>query len=125
MAQGVPGLPVAIIAAGGVLAWSGIYDKKLADVLGTLLKGSQPKGAPTGTPFNVSLTSDTSGSSGSVTPAGGNPSGGSAAANQAMGKMMATAYGWGSGAEWTALNNLVMSESGWSATITNPSSGAA
>jgi hypothetical protein len=41
-----------------------------------------------------------------------------------MGRMMATAYGWGMGAEWTALNNIVMAESGWSATVVNPGSTA-
>lgn len=44
--------------------------------------------------------------------------GGSASANQALGKQMAAAYGW-SGAEWTALNNIVEAESGWVTTIHN------
>jgi hypothetical protein len=37
---------------------------------------------------------------------------------------MAAAYGWGSGAEWTALNNIVMAESGWSDTAANSTSDA-
>jgi hypothetical protein len=60
-----------------------------------------------------------------VSASGGNATGGSNSANEALGKSMAAAYGWGSGTEWTALNNVVMRESGWSSTVTNPSSGAA
>lgn len=36
----------------------------------------------------------------------------------------AQAYGWGSGAQWNALNSLVMSESGYCHTIKNPTSTA-
>lgn len=37
---------------------------------------------------------------------------------------MAAAYGWGAGAEWTAFNNVAMSESGWCQFATNRQSGA-
>jgi hypothetical protein len=37
---------------------------------------------------------------------------------------MAAAYGWDSGAEWTALNDVAMEESGWDANAANPSSDA-
>lgn len=46
------------------------------------------------------------------------------AANKALARQLASAYGWGSGSEWTALNNVVMAESGWNNLATNPSSGA-
>jgi phage-related protein len=51
-------------------------------------------------------------------------SGGSDSANQALGKQMAAAVGW-TGAQWDAFNAVVMDESGWSSTITNPTSTAA
>lgn len=46
-------------------------------------------------------------------------------ANQALGQQMAaqSPYGW-TGAEWVALNNIVMSESGWDALIVNDTSTA-
>lgn len=44
-------------------------------------------------------------------------------ANQKLGQQLAAAQGW-TGAQWTALNNLVMRESGWCNTIQNPSSTA-
>jgi hypothetical protein len=47
------------------------------------------------------------------------------AANAALGRQMAAAspYSW-SGAQWTALNNIVMAESGWNQTAENTGSGA-
>ena len=48
----------------------------------------------------------------------------SANSNVALGQEMASAYGWGSGAEWTCLDELWTHESGWSATAANPSSDA-
>jgi resuscitation-promoting factor RpfB len=37
----------------------------------------------------------------------------SADSNVALGQQMASAYGWGSGAEWTCLDELWTRESGW------------
>ena len=53
----------------------------------------------------------------------GNPSGGTPQQNQRLGQVMAARYGW-TGQQWTALNNIVMAESGWNTSATNPSSGA-
>ena len=41
----------------------------------------------------------------------------------ALGQTMAAAYGW-SGAEWVALNNVAMRESGWNPNAQNPTSSA-
>lgn len=53
----------------------------------------------------------------------GGPAAGSAAQAQRMAMKMAALVGW-TGSLWTALNDLVMRESGWSMTATNPTSGA-
>lgn len=63
------------------------------------------------------------GSPGRITSQGGQPSG-SDKANQSLGRVLAASYGWGSGSEWTALDNIVMAESGWSDTAENPSGAA-
>ncbi len=42
----VPGLPVAFIAAGGLLVWSGIYNQTLTASLGSILKGNAPTAGP-------------------------------------------------------------------------------
>jgi len=48
----------------------------------------------------------------------------SALANQQLGQQLAAVYGWSTGRQWTALNNLVMKESGWDNTAQNPTSTA-
>lgn len=56
-----------------------------------------------------------SGARGGPNPMPGNTS---SAANQKLGQQMAAAFGW-TGAQWTALNNIVMSESSWQTTVHN------
>lgn len=46
------------------------------------------------------------------------------AANQQLGRKLAAGYGWGTGAQWDALNQIAMAESGWCQAATNPGSGA-
>jgi resuscitation-promoting factor RpfB len=47
-----------------------------------------------------------------------------AGGNVALGQQIAAATGWGSGPQWTCLDDLWTRESGWSNTATNPQSGA-
>lgn len=113
-----------VFAVGGIgvlLVWSGISNKSFLTSVRDIVQGVEPTPGPT-TPL-LSTSSAVSGEGG-VTATGGNPSGGTDAQNQALGQSMAQAYGWGSGAEWTALNNVAMRESGWSDTAANPSSDA-
>ena len=55
--------------------------------------------------------------------AGGGGLGGNPGANRALGQSMAAARGW-TGTQWTALDRLVMKESGWRNTAQNPTSTA-
>jgi hypothetical protein len=48
---------------------------------------------------------------------------GANSANQMLGQAMAAQRGW-TGAQWAALNNVVMAESGWNMTAKNPTSSA-
>jgi hypothetical protein len=50
------------------------------------------------------------------------PGGGSASSNAALARQLMPS--WGSGAMWTAWNNVAMAESGWNQFARNPSSGA-
>lgn len=83
---------------------------------------------------SLPVTASSSGSGGSSSGSGSGkgsgksppmPSSTSAQANRALGQKMAAAapYNW-TGAQWDALNNIVMAESGWDDTIANPGSGA-
>lgn len=73
-------------------------------------------------PTQVSQSQSRAGS-GASGGGSGLPKGGSAKTNAALGQKMAAAKGW-TGAQWTALNNIAMAESGWQTNATNPSSGA-
>lgn len=68
-----------------------------------------------------------------ISAAGGNSQGagggkgptptGSGSTNKQLAQSMAASVGW-TGAQWDALNNIIMAESGYDVTATNPSSGA-
>lgn len=118
MAQGggIPGLPVALIAGGGVLVFSGVENTPITNVFRSLAQGQKPAAGP--------QTTTESGSTGSA-PAGDTGAGSaSAAANQAIAKVLAAPYGWSTGQEWTDLVSLWNQESGWNNTAQNPSSTA-
>lgn len=126
---GTNGIGLAAIAAGVLLLWAGITGKDIPQALQALVQGKSPKTAAVTEPITGS--SGSSSGSGTTAPADsgapGSVNGCSAAAtrtNKATGKLMASAYGWGSGQEWNALNGVVMLESGWCNTAQNPGSTA-
>ena len=129
----VSGLSVTYTAFGGILLWSGIKGETLSQTLKDVISGKAP--ATNQEPIGQGGTSTSSASTtAAVVPAGapaGSPpgavngcTGSQTAANKALGQAMAAAYGWATGQEWTALNNVVMSESGWCNVAQNPGSTA-
>jgi transglycosylase-like protein with SLT domain len=114
-------LPALVAAgAGALFLWSGIKGGSVTRSLRSLLSAKPHLDTTVANP----VTGSGSAPGGTVTPSGGGPSAVSSQANQATGRLMAASYGWGAGQEWTALNNVVMSESGWSSTAQNPTSTA-
>jgi len=116
----------AVGAAGLLLVWSGVSNKGFLVSARDVLQGVQPT-AGAKQPFlsSSSASSTSSGSSATNFQSDGNPSSGTTnAQNQALGKAMAASYGWSTGEEWTAFNNIVMAESGWDDEAANPSSDA-
>lgn len=104
------------LGAGVVLAWSGIQNQKITVTLQDIVSGKKPQPGP----MSPGVTAGGSGGAGGSAPA--SPS--QLSANQALGKTMAAAYGWGSGGQWDALYALWMRESGWDNNAVNQSSGA-
>jgi hypothetical protein len=98
-----------------------------------LLSGTKPAGAnvnPIGTP-SVAAVGGTGASQGSAFPNAPSlpigdlgATGGTAAANQAIARLLAAPYGWSTGAQWNALVALWNRESGWNNKAENSSSGA-
>ena len=114
------GLALAELAAGAVLVWSGIKAQTIQNTVTSLLQGKAPTAGTSNQITQATLTSASTSGSGSA------PSGGTNAQNKVLMQFMATSYGWGSGAEWTALDALEMSEAGYSDTVMNGTgSGAA
>jgi hypothetical protein len=125
----ISGIAVAEVLTGFVLLWSGAKNATIKDTLTSFLKGTEPAANPTGAP-TIGVGEPAAGSTAagtSSTAAANAPAAdltGTAAANEALGKVMAAAYGWATGTEWTDLNNIVMAESGWRNTAQNPTSTA-
>jgi len=68
----VKGVPLAMVAAGGILAWSGLFNKTVTQTIQDLVRGEKPvPGPPGGTP----LVSGSGGTGGEVGTGTGNPQG--------------------------------------------------
>lgn len=119
----VSGKGVAYTTAGFVLAWSGIKGNSIKTTLTDLLKGQNPPKTSESSPQIGVAPADTAGTS-STGSSSAPEAPSTLSANETLGKLMASAYGWGSGPEWDALYDLWERESGWSNTVSNPSSGA-
>ena len=131
--QGISGAGIAAIFAGGILAYSGVRGFSISQTAQQVIAGKNPSSQTPAAPVTAGgligglfggLFGGSSGSSTKVSPSGGSISPGNSAQNKALGQRMAASVGW-TGSQWVALNNIVMSESGWSDTITNPNSSAA
>ena len=127
------GLAVAATAVGVVLVWSGIENEGIFATIDDVIHGNAPTAGASAVAIGSTTSTGSSGTgavsaadvlNGNVTAQGGEPSEAQLEANQALGQQMAAAYGWGSGSEWVAFNNIVMAESGWNADAKNPDSTA-
>jgi hypothetical protein len=119
--SGIPGLPVALIAGGGVLVFSGVENTTVAAVVRSLAQGKAPAAGPETTTTESGTAAGTPGTSAAGDTSAHNAG---AAANQAIAKVMAVPYGWSAGQEWADLVSLWNQESGWDNTAQNPGSGA-
>jgi len=122
MADKIDGFGVAAIGIGAVFIYGGIKGYSPLTALTDVIKGTNPNTGQSNTESltqSADTTSTNTGSSNSSMLSG--PASGS---GQAALKKAADTKGWGSGAEWQALNNVEMAEAGYSLTAKNPSSGA-
>jgi hypothetical protein len=115
----IKGIPLAMIAVGGVLVYSGIENSPVTAIFRSLSTGKPPaKGAAE----TFATTGDTTG----TTPPAGDQGAATADASQAQGiaRVLAAPYGWATGQEFADLVSLWNRESGWNRLADNPSSGA-
>jgi hypothetical protein len=133
-----PLIPVIILGTGTYLTWYGIHywrsaSKYPTDPIKSVLQGKGVP-APTGQTSAASLfTTAAPGTATASTAASAAATGittaptADAAKNQAVGQLVAAAYGWSeaqNATEWNDLVKLWNQESGWSNSATNPTSGA-
>lgn len=125
---GVNGAAVASIGAGSVFLYAGVKGFSVLTAFQNVVKGAKPSAGQKASAITGPGSGGGSGSGGGTSSADASAaaglvtgalapitgSGGSPAANQALGRLMAAAYGWGSGTEWQALNyGWGTLESGW------------
>ncbi len=108
----VSGVALGTAAAGGVLLWSGVQNRRVTDSLRSLVAGKTPTGAPG--PGGATGPSPASPPTAPPNTGGGNP-----AANKALMQLLAGPYGWATGAQWQALDALEMSEASYDNTVWN------
>jgi hypothetical protein len=125
MSGTINGFTIAYTVTGVVLLYSGIHGSTISATLQTFLKGSTAV-SDTETIDTSTVEQTTAASSSSTTAPAGNTGAatGTAAANQAIARVLAAPYGWSTGTNWTDLVSLWNRESGWSNTAQNPSSTA-
>jgi len=104
---------LALAGGGGILVWASLKNKKPSQVLRSLLSGNLPSdssgdGSNTTNPITGATTST--------------PNSAVVLSYQAYALGQLTIRGWAG--QWSAFNNIVMSESSWNNTARNPVSGA-
>jgi hypothetical protein len=105
--------PVTLFEALGIKKGTVQYPKLQANLTESAISSSSSGGSDS----SVSSADQAAQPTGSCTA-------GQVSSNKTLGQQLATAAGWGSGAAWDALNNVVMAESGWCNTAQNSQSTA-
>jgi hypothetical protein len=114
---------------GAIVAYSGLKGKGISSAAREVLTGNKPSAATAANKITPAVYAYGYGAAATAAAAGITPSQTSAtsaqvAKNQAIARPLAIMYGWGSGAQWTALVNLWTRESGWNNYAYNAGSGA-
>lgn len=110
------GPAIAMMGIGSIFLYSAVKGKSVLASAQAIITGQSPQTVANSNPIA------------SNTPVGGNSFGGGTIINGGTNKSTlqktAATFGWGSGAEWTALDKIEIQEAGYSATVKNSSSGA-
>lgn len=118
----INGFTVAYTAVGGLVLWSGIAGTSLTATARGALAGQSPSQLPQTEPVTTAAAAPAASGAAAVGNTGA--SSGTAAANQAIARVLAAPYGWAAGTQWDDLVSLWNQESGWNNKAENASSGA-
>jgi len=109
---------VAAVAFGSVFAYAGYKGISIPTAVQTIVQGKNPSALPQTGPITGPAPADTG--SGGGTP--GQVTGGGSA--QQILQQTAAQFGWGTGDQWQALQQIETHEAGFNPKAKNPSSGA-
>lgn len=127
MADRINGAALGAMVAGSVLLYSGITGRSVLKSIQAVVSGKSPSTTSVDNPI-IGQSSGAAGSASGTYDPGFQPTatgeGGNPTSNQALGKRLASTYGWDTGAEWDALIALWNRESGWSNTADTRQTGA-
>jgi hypothetical protein len=119
------GAALTAASVGAIFVYGGIKGKSPLAVMVGIIQGQSPTAALASQGIGSTISAADSGvdttSPGGITGASNLPTGGNA---QVALKNAAARYGWDTGPEWQALNNIEMNEAGYQPTVKNSSSGA-
>lgn len=118
MAGKISGVAVAGIGLGAAFLYAAIKGKSVLSTLQSVIRGQNPATAASSSPGSTTAAAAASAS------AAPGPGGTPPAANVALGRLMAAAYGWGAGQQWAYLRTGWQEESGWRTNAANVPSDA-
>lgn len=122
--NGISGAGIAALAGGSILLWSAIKGRSWSAVLKELMAGTQPSTTTQENPISVAAPASFAGTSATPGPTSGTGTITNMGGNRGIVQLQASAYGWGTGSNWTSLDHIITHESSWSNTADNPSSHA-
>jgi len=122
----INGVALGAIAIGGAFVYGGIAGKSPLTLIQAAVSGNNPASTAQ-TQAILDTPSATGGTVGDTTPTGSAAADNTAVTGGSVHQIFqqtAAQFGWGSGAEWQALNNVEMNEAGYNPHARNSSSGA-
>jgi hypothetical protein len=119
----VKGVPLAMIAVGAILVWSGLFNKKITETVQDLVQGKKPVPGPMA---NYGGSGGSGGSGDSARSGDTSAHSNTARVNQGIARLMLSGShpDWLVGKQWDDLVSLWNQESGWDNLAMNKSSGA-
>lgn len=120
----INGFSLGYTAVGAIILWSGIKGWTISTTFRNLVSGTTPSASTEQISTAVAANTAANAAASGVGATGPAPGAVTSIQNYNTIRLVASTYGWGTGAQWAALTNVVNRESGGSATVQNSSSGA-
>jgi len=111
------GPAIAMMGGGALFLYSAVKGKSVLASAQSIITGQSPQTVKQTNPIASNTPANDNSFGGGTLPQSGGT-------NKATLQKTASQFGWGSGAQWSALDKVEIEEAGYSATVKNSSSGA-